>query len=57
MLKRRFQKRESVEIPAGRLSMEKLSMVFEDKLVELACKDGLVATHNSKEKLMRERRL
>jgi hypothetical protein len=30
----------------GRLSMEGLSMVFEDKLMESACRGGLVADHN-----------
>jgi hypothetical protein len=30
----------------GRLSMEGLSMVFKDKLIESACRDGLVADHN-----------
>ena len=33
-------------ITRGRLSMEGLSMVFEDKLMESACRDGLVADHN-----------
>ena len=39
----------------GRLSMERLSMVFEDKLMESACGDGLVAAHNEKGKAHRRR--
>lgn len=33
-----------------RLSMEGLSMVFKDKLMESACRDGLVADHNEQGK-------
>ena len=39
----------------GRLSMEKLSMVFKDKLMESTCGDGLVAAHNEQGKAHRRR--
>ena len=36
--------------------MEKLSMVFEDKLVESACGDGLVADYNGQGEAHRRRK-
>jgi hypothetical protein len=33
---------------SGRLSMEELRVVFEDKLIESYCEYGLLAAHNEK---------
>ena len=48
--------KELTEIPAGRLSMEEISMVFEDKLIESCCGDVLVAAYNEQGESHRRRK-
>jgi len=40
----------------GRLSMKELSLVFEDKLIESACRDGLFAAYNEQGEAHRRRK-